>query len=76
MVDFQEELDVRNLGCPMPVMRTKKALKKLESGKVIHVMATDPASVEDITTLIESQSAEILEQNEEEGVFHFYIKQG
>ncbi len=74
MPEFQKELDARNESCPMPVMKTKKALKGMTSGEVLHVMATDPASVEDIGTLLESLDANIMESNEEGGEYHFYIK--
>jgi len=74
MPEFQQELDARNESCPMPVMKTKKALKSLASGEVLHVMATDPASVQDISALMQSQPAQILEQNEEGGTYHFYLK--
>lgn len=74
MPEFQQELDARNESCPMPVMKTKKALKNMASGEVLHVMATDPASVEDIGTLLESLDASITEKNEEGGVYHFYIE--
>ncbi len=74
MPEFQQELDARNESCPMPVMKTKKALKGMASGEILHVMATDPASVEDIGTLLENLAANIVENNEEGGVYHFYIK--
>lgn len=74
MPDFQHELDARNLSCPMPVMKTKKALKGLASGEVIHVIATDPASADDLSTLVESTGDEIIEQSDSDGEYHFYIK--
>jgi len=74
MPDFQVELDARNLSCPMPVMKTKKALKGMNSGDVLHVIATDPASVQDLEILLESLSDELLEQTDGGGEFHFYIK--
>ena len=74
MTDFDKELDVRNMGCPMPVMKTKMNLKGIASGEVLHVIATDPASVDDITTLMETTGDEILESSNEDGEYHFYIK--
>ena len=74
MPDFQHELDARNLSCPMPVMKTKKALKGMSSGEVLYVIATDPASAEDLATLIESTGDEIIEQSEDGGEYKFYIK--
>jgi len=74
MPEFQHELDARNESCPMPVMKTKKALKKVASGEILHVIATDPASVDDIGILLENLDASIIEHNEEGGEYHFYIK--
>jgi tRNA 2-thiouridine synthesizing protein A len=76
MPDFQQELDTRNESCPMPVMKTKKALKKMVAGEVLHLMATDPASVDDITTLVESTGDEIIEKTESGNEYHFYIQKG
>lgn len=74
MPDFQQELNTRNESCPMPVMKTNKALKKMSPGEVLHVIATDPASVADITTLTETSGDEIIEQTVADGEYHFYIK--
>lgn len=76
MHNFQHELDSRNESCPMPVMKTKKILKTMVAGEVLHVIATDPASVQDITILLESLKDEILESSQSRGEYHFYIKKG
>ena len=41
------ELDTKGLNCPLPILRTKKALAKLESGQVVAVLTTDPHAVRD-----------------------------
>ena len=46
-MQFDKELDARGLNCPLPILRTKKALTELASGQVLKVMATDPGSVKD-----------------------------
>jgi len=74
MPDFQQELDSRNESCPIPVMKTKKTLKKMSAGEVLHVIATDPASVQDITILLEALDDELIESSEGGGEYHFYIK--
>ena len=74
MPDFQHELDARNESCPMPVMKTKKMLRSIAAGEVLHVIATDPASVQDITILLESLNDELVETTEADGEYHFYIK--
>lgn len=74
MIEFQTEIDARGLSCPMPVMKAKKVLKHLPTGDVLHVIATDPASVQDIEILLESLEDEMIEASEVNGEYHFYIK--
>jgi len=74
MADFDQELDTSGLNCPMPVMKTKKTLKGLDSGQVLHVIATDPASAEDIPDLLDTTGDSMLESRQEGGSYHFYIR--
>ena len=41
-MDYDKELDARGLNCPLPILRTKKALTDMSSGQVLKVLATDP----------------------------------
>ena len=41
------ELDVKGLNCPLPILRTKKALSEMTSGQVLHVLATEAGAVKD-----------------------------
>jgi len=75
-MDFDQELDTSGLSCPMPVMKTKKALKKLDSGQVLHLIATDPATGDDIPGLVEEMASSIEAANEDDGKYHFYIRKG
>lgn len=74
MSESQQELDTSGLSCPMPVLRTKKAIKKLASGEVLHVIATDPASNDDIPGLAEELDCSVEASQQEDGKYHFYIK--
>ena len=46
-------IDVIGLRCPIPVQRTRKALRTLPPGGVIHLIGDDPESMHDIPALIE-----------------------
>jgi len=74
MPEFQKELDAKDMSCPVPVMKTKKMLRDMPIGDVLHVVATDPASVEDINILLESVDDELIESSASNGEYHFYIK--
>jgi len=39
-----ETLDCRGLSCPMPLLKTKKAIKGMKSGQVIEIFSSDPGT--------------------------------
>ena len=47
-ITFDSEIDCRGLNCPMPILKTKKAVDGLSSGQVLKMQATDPGSVSDV----------------------------
>lgn len=69
-------LDAKGLACPMPIVRTKKAMDELQGGEVLEVVTTDPGSKNDIRAWTESSGHELLESREESGVYTFWIKKG
>lgn len=76
MTSFDVELDTSGQNCPMPIMNCKKAVRKMESGQVLHLIATDPGSRDDIPELLQQIDCEMIDSNDEGGAFHFYIKKG
>ncbi|HKK14924.1 MAG TPA: sulfurtransferase TusA family protein [Gammaproteobacteria bacterium] len=76
MANFDQELDASGLNCPLPILRAKKALSALDSGKVLHIIATDPGSVKDFEAFSKQTGNELLESREEGGKFHFLVKKG
>ncbi|CQR47921.1 Sulfurtransferase TusA [Paraliobacillus sp. PM-2] len=69
-------LDAKGLACPMPIVRTKKAIAELEPGEVLEIHTTDQGSKSDLTAWAKSGGHEILEDVEEDGVIKFWIKKG
>ncbi len=67
-------LDTKGLNCPMPVLKTKKALDAIESGQVLEVVATDPGAKSDIPALLQRLGHELMNVEEEGGVMSFFIK--
>jgi tRNA 2-thiouridine synthesizing protein A len=65
------KLDLAGLKCPLPALRTRKALKTLKPGDRLEVHCTDPMSVIDIPSLIRQtgDSVEIAERTERRIVF-------
>jgi tRNA 2-thiouridine synthesizing protein A len=73
-MNFDKEYDASGLACPLPIVKTKKALADMGSGQVLKVMATDPGSVCDMSAFAEQTGNALLEQGEEGGKFVFYLK--
>lgn len=67
-------LDLKGLSCPMPILKTAKAMKEARSGDVIEVLATDPGSVPDFKAWCISTRNELVEQDESNGVYRYVIK--
>ncbi|MCP5141687.1 MAG: sulfurtransferase TusA family protein [Gammaproteobacteria bacterium] len=71
---FDQELDASGLNCPLPILRTKKALQKMESGQVLRVVATDPGSIKDMEAFAKQTGNDLIESGEEGGKYTFLIK--
>jgi tRNA 2-thiouridine synthesizing protein A len=67
-------LDAKGLNCPLPILKAKKALKSLESGNTLEVQSTDPGSVADFGAFCRTTGNELLEQNEDGGVWTYLIR--
>ena len=69
-----KELDARGLNCPLPILRTKKALGDIQSGQVLKIIATDPGSVKDFETFSKQTGHRLLSRGEANGEFTFLMQ--
>ena len=67
-------LDVKGLLCPMPLLKTKKALKDIPPGGLLRVYATDPGSVKDFQVFSLHSRHTLLETKESDGVFSYLLQ--
>lgn len=73
-MNITQTLDAKGLACPMPIVRTKKAIDTINSGEVLEVLVTDKGALNDFTAWAKAGGHTILEQKEEAGVLYFYIQ--
>jgi tRNA 2-thiouridine synthesizing protein A len=73
-MNFDKELDAKGLNCPLPILRTKKALAEMSSGQVLKVIATDPGSVKDMQAFAKQTGNELVSSAEAGGEFTFFMK--
>lgn len=69
-----EVLDCRGLVCPMPVLKTKKAITNMKSGQILEILGTDPGTRNDLPSFTSRAGHEYLGEKEDEGFTRFYIK--
>ncbi|MGI9480607.1 MAG: sulfurtransferase TusA family protein [Hyphomicrobiaceae bacterium] len=68
-------LDARNLNCPLPILKTKRALDGVEIGGTLEVLATDPGSPDDFVAFADSTGHTLLEQSSDAaGVYRFLLR--
>lgn len=75
-IEAKKVLDAKGLACPMPIVRTKKAMDELEFGDVLEIHATDKGAKNDLAAWARSVGHELLEQTDEGDVLKFWIKKG
>ena len=73
-MEIDQELDARGLNCPLPIIKTKKALNDLGSGQVLRVTSTDSGSVKDMEAFAKQTGNELLGSSQEGGGYVFFIK--
>jgi tRNA 2-thiouridine synthesizing protein A len=69
-------VDAKGLACPMPIVKTKRAMKEIESGQVLEVHTTDKGAKNDLTAWAKSGGHELLKHEAENDVLKFWIKKG
>jgi len=71
---FDQELDCSGMACPMPILKTKKAVDALLTGQVLKMVATDAGSLPDVQAWTAKTGHELLGHEKDGEKFVFYIK--
>jgi len=73
-INIDEELDVKGMVCPRPMVMTMTALKGMRSGQILKVTGDDSSVKHSIPSLCERAGYQLLEQSEEIGTYIFVIQ--
>ena len=68
------ELDCKGLNCPLPILKTKKAIDTLQSGQVLKLVATDPGSVNDVNAWSRRTGNPLLASEAADKTYVFYLQ--
>ncbi len=69
-----ETLDCRGLSCPMPILKTKKAISKMKSGQILEISSSDPGTKNDMPAFAQRAGHEFLGEEDDEGFTRFFLK--
>ncbi len=69
-----ETLDARGLKCPLPVLKARKAMKPLDVGANLTVMATDPGAPADFEAFCEATGYDLVDSRAEGDTFVIVIR--
>lgn len=73
-MEFTKELDARGLNCPLPILKTKKALDSMAAGDVLKVVSTDAGSVKDMQAFAKQTGNELLGSEETGKEYVFFLR--
>jgi len=73
-MNFDKEFNARGMSCPLPIVKTKKALVDMSSGQVLKVISTDAGSLKDMAAFAEQTGNPLLSTVEESGEYIFYVQ--
>lgn len=67
-------IDAKGLDCPMPLLKLKQALNRLDSGEIVSLVATDAGSMRDFKVFTEQSGHVLLKADEQQGVFEYFVQ--
>ena len=78
MPDMQADqtLDMRGFQCPIPIVKTNQAIKGMQAGQVLKVLATDKGALTDFPAWADDTGNEIVSSGEEDGALVFLVRKG
>jgi len=73
-LDIKVKVDASGLSCPMPILKAAQAIKGVQSGELVEIVATDPGSVKDFDAWARSTGNALIEQDAAGGKFRFVLR--
>jgi len=67
-------IDAKGHHCPIPVLKARRAMMKIDVGDDLTILSTDPASVIDFKHYCDTTGNELIDWSEEDGVFTYVIR--
>ncbi len=75
-IEIHVDIDISGYNCPIPLLRTKKALAGMSPGQLLRVVSTDPGSEIDFRVYTEKAGHALVTVEERDGSYIFLIRKG
>ncbi len=69
-----QTIDVKGKACPIPVVKTAKAMREMSAGQVLEVFATDPGVEPDMHAWSKQTGNELISIDQDAGVFRILLR--
>lgn len=73
-MNYDRELDTQGLNCPLPILKTKKALSDMESQQILKVLSTDSGALRDFPAFSKQSGNVLLKTETSNGVYCFWLQ--
>jgi tRNA 2-thiouridine synthesizing protein A len=67
-------IDCTGLFCPMPIVKTREAIKQMQVGQLLEMLSDDPASEADMKSWARITGHDLVDVSRDQGVFRFFVK--
>ena len=75
-INVDVEVDLSGLECPMPLLKAKLALNRMQPQEVLKVVATDPGSEKDFYLFVKQSDHQILDFQKDDSAYFYWIRKG
>lgn len=76
MTEITKELDMKGLNCPLPILRIKQTISRMESGEVLKAVGTEPGTERELKIFCKQGGHEFLGYQETASEFIYLIRKG
>ena len=73
-LEIKVKVDASGLSCPMPILKAAQAMKSVQPGELVEIVATDPGSAKDFAAWATSTGNFLVEQDASAGKFRFVLR--
>jgi TusA-related sulfurtransferase len=74
--EFDVQLNATGMSCPLPLLKAKLELNRMQSGAVLRVEATDAGSQRDFRAFSRLAGHTLLHEEVEGGVYRYWLRKG